>query len=118
MYEQHLPPADDSPTVAASWARNIAQHERPALADKAAQTAHQLVAQAVRRTPPGWRIHAEITITDGGLLIEVRDPGQEHDPLAGVELAEVSTITKSLGTRRDSSGHLAWAELRAQGVAV
>ncbi|MBO3751502.1 hypothetical protein J5X84_35980 [Streptosporangiaceae bacterium NEAU-GS5] len=112
MYTTSLPPSPDSPGVAAAWARGIAAAERPARADEAEQVARALVDQAVQRTPAGAQIHATITVTGDGLMIEVRDPSgvQTSD---GAAWAVVSGVTSSYGTSGGPEGHTAWAELRA-----
>ncbi|MEV4062657.1 hypothetical protein [Nonomuraea dietziae] len=118
MYEQHLPPRDDSPGLAEAWARGIALHEqRPDLADSVGFTAQRLVSQAIGRTPADGRVHVEITVTSAGIKVETHDPGKP-DPSCGSELREVSTVTTSYGSRIDSTGHHAWAELRMPGVAA
>lgn len=111
MYEQSLPPAPDSPAVAAMWARGIALAERPEMVEQAEVLARDLVSHAVRRTPAGGRIHARIEIREFGMLIEVSDPASP-DPFGGVELSEVSSITLSFGSSGGPSGHTQWAELR------
>jgi hypothetical protein len=115
MYRQVLQPLEDSTEAAAAWARHIALAKRPELADAVAEVAHDLVSQALRRTPLTDRIHLLIDLPGDGLKIEVRDAGH-RDSMGGWEFAEMSTHTMSFGTCHDGNGHWAWAELRTDAV--
>ncbi|WP_345694401.1 ATP-binding protein, partial [Nonomuraea thailandensis] len=107
-----LPPTDESPHVAGVWARGITLAEMPDLADGAEQLARNLVATAVRRTPPDGRIHIEIETTAEGLRLLVRDP-RTPDPVGSREWSEISSFTLSFGTQSGPEGHEAWALLRS-----
>lgn len=117
MYQQSLPPTDDSPAVAGVWARGIAMAERPELADRAEKMAAGLVAAAVKRTRTGHRIRAEVEVTGDGLLITVRDPGHPG-VIDGIVWEEGSTLTSSFGVRGGPDGHEAWIELRTVDAAA
>ncbi|MGW5689252.1 hypothetical protein [Nonomuraea sp. NPDC003754] len=111
MYRQSLPPTTESPAAAALWAREIALHERPDLADNAEKAMRELVTQAVRRTGTDQLVHAAIEITDRGLSLTVKDPGRP-DLFGGREWAEISTLTTSFRTSSGPDGHEACVELR------
>ncbi|WP_431897976.1 hypothetical protein [Nonomuraea sp. bgisy101] len=110
MYRQSLPPTTESPAAAALWAREIALHERPELADNAEKAMRELVSQAVRRTGADQLMHAEIMITPRGMSLTVKDPGRP-DHTGGPEWAEMSTLTSTLLTRSGPDGHEACVEL-------
>lgn len=111
MYQQSLPAAEGSIASAGMWARNVAATKRPELVEQTERIARDLVTQAVRRTPTGELITAQIKVSPSGLHIEVRCPAPiEQD--GAPEWSDISTVTMSFGTRHDSAGHSAWADLR------
>lgn len=116
MYETSLPSTEESPHVAGVWVRGIALAERPDLADKAGQLARDLVATAVRRTPPHQRIHVRVEASEQGLHLQVHDPVLP-EPVGSIEWSEVSSITLSFGSRSSLDGHVAWADLRPKTAA-
>lgn len=92
-------------------ARTITVAERPELAHDAEIIARNLVAAAVRRTPPKGRIHARLKIDDDSLSIEVNDPGHV-DPTGGSEWAEITSITPTFRTHSGPDGHSASVTLQ------
>ncbi|WP_147268060.1 histidine kinase [Spongiactinospora rosea] len=116
MYRQSLPPTEASIESAGVWARGIAKAEEPGLAAVADQVTRGLLSAALRRTPPGGRIHVEIDITADGFRIEVEDPGLP-DPTGGIETAELSSVTTSFGASCGPEGHRTWVLLRRQRMA-
>lgn len=95
-----------------SWARSTASGYHPELADLCERVASRLVAIAVERTPEDGVIAATITLVDGGLRVEVHDPGE---PVRGDEKdkwSRVSELTPWYGCSRTRDGHMTWAELR------
>jgi hypothetical protein len=111
MYEQSLPPTAEAPEIAASWAREAALALLPEVADDAEKVARDLVAQAIPRTWAGEQIHTTISLGETGLRIEVRDPNRTATR-TGVEIRDISMVTRSLWTEAGPEGHLAGAELR------
>lgn len=117
MYEQSLPPSEDSPEVAAGWAREVARALLPEVAEDASRIARHLVGQAVPRTPASEMIHVTISVSDTGLRVAVRDPNAPS-ARTGLDIASASLITTALGTEEYAGTHMAWAELRPRTAAT
>ncbi|MGW4663149.1 ATP-binding protein [Streptosporangium sandarakinum] len=112
-FTQSLPGADTSIRGAQEWIRSIASTTHPGLVRDAVDVIGQLMAIAVRRTPPGGTVHLKATPVGDRLTIEIRDPGRPNEPDAD-EWASVSCLAWSARCCRTAAGHLTEVEIRGR----
>lgn len=116
MYKRTLPGRPEAADRVRLWARSTASRYDPELADLCGRVASRLVANAVRRTPEDGVIAITITSGDGGLRVDVRDPGKTVAGDERDEWSEVSELTPWYGCSRTRDGHMTWAELKEPAV--
>lgn len=116
MDRQSLPPVAEAADRARSWARSTASKHHPKLADLCELVASRLVANAVQCTPEDGLIVVTIAPVDGGLRVEVRDPGEAVTVDERDVWSEVLELTPWCGCSRARDGHVTWAELRGPAV--
>ena len=98
----------------------------PEARDDLALLTLELVTNAVRHSGagPGARLGLDLSVTEGTVRIEVRDPGPGFDPalatptdrqVGGRGLFLVEQVADRWGLARENGGFLVWAELWTEG---